>query len=157
VQARDEVIAAASTGAGHWSEHVQAQTDANRGKITATEMQRVFKSTRLAGPADVRRYEKAVSSDKNQTGACEAPPGTNEKLRAQFDSCAQRSKAQRPVLASGARVMADWKSHLGAMRMSRMGHVDDAQGVWLRAWRAAPPHISAHTSAASSYKDAPDC
>ena len=38
VQAGDDVMAAAEVGMGHWSEHIQAQTDANAGKITVEEM-----------------------------------------------------------------------------------------------------------------------
>lgn len=157
VQARDAAIAAADTGVNHWTEHVQAQTDANGGKISNADMQAIFKRTRLAGPADLKRYQAALDSDKSRSGACTPPAGVSAELRSKFVSCAERGQAQQPVLASGKKAMADWKSHLGAMQMSRMGHVNDPQGVWIRAWRAAPSNIKAYQSAKSSYREAPAC
>ena len=157
LRARDGVISAADTGVGHWSEHVQAQTDANSGKISASDMQAIFKRTRLAGPADLKRYQAALAADRSSSGACTAPAGASAAQRTQFASCVKRSRAQEPALASGKAAMADWQSHLRAMQMSRMGHVNDAQGVWIRAWRAAPEDISAYKSAKTSYADAPAC
>ena len=60
------------------------------------------------------------------------------------------------MLAAAADGMADWKSHLAAMQRNAEDHVRNAQGVWLRAWRAAPPHIKAYKKAAADF-DAPKC
>jgi hypothetical protein len=147
---------AADVGVKHWSDHVQAQTDANHGDISATKMQATFKRTRLAGPADLARYDKALGEAKSSTGSCEAARDVPKEIRVKMASCADRRSAQEPVLAAARDGMHDWRSHLAAMRRSRMGHVHDAQGVWIKAWRAAPPHIRAYKSAKSSF-DAPRC
>jgi len=52
--------------------------------------------------------------------------------------------------------MRDWQSHLSAMMHSRMEDVPDAEEVWLKAWRAAPPHIRAFQKAERKY-DPPRC
>ena len=58
VKAADEVLDAAKTGMGHWSEHVQAQTDANSGEITIGEMEDIFQRTMKAGDEDEKRYAR---------------------------------------------------------------------------------------------------
>ena len=156
VQATDQVLKAAKVGVRHWSEHVQAQTDANAGKISPDRMDAIFKRTRLAGPEDVDKYEDAVKQAKDENGSCETPDGTPAPIAAQLSSCAEREQAQQSVVEAASDAMGDWESHLAAMRRSRMGHVHDAQGVWIRAWRAAPPHISAYQKAAAHF-DAPTC
>ena len=50
VQARDTVISRAATGIGHWSQHIQAQTDANAGRISVDAMGKIFLRSRLLGP-----------------------------------------------------------------------------------------------------------
>jgi cytoskeletal protein RodZ len=156
VRAADRTVAAAEVGLKHWSEHVQAQTDANVGKITATKMDGVFKRTRLAGPDDQKRYHDAVKAADNLSGSCQAPAGASASVKQKLSDCAARSKAQQPLLKAAKDGMDDWKSHLAAMQRSRMGHVHDAQGVWIRAWRAAPPHIKAFKKLDQSF-DAPSC
>jgi hypothetical protein len=156
VRAADRTVAAAETGLKHWSEHVQAQTDANVGKITATKMDGVFKRTRLAGPDDQKRYQDAVKAADTLSASCQAPAGATASVKQKLNDCAARSQAQKPLLEAAKDGMDDWKSHLAAMQRSRMGHVHDAQGVWLRAWRAAPPHIKAFKKADKSF-DAPAC
>lgn len=156
VRAADRTVAAAEVGIMHWSEHVQAQTDANAKKITIAQMEKIFKRTRLGGPDDVKRYHDAVQVADQSSGSCQAPASATGTVKQQLDSCAVRSKAQKPVLEAAKNGMDDWESHLAAMRRSRMVHVHDAQGVWLRTWRAAPPHIEAFKKADTSF-DAPSC
>ena len=52
--------------------------------------------------------------------------------------------------------MGDWKSHLADMQRSREVHVDNAQQVWLEAYRAAPPNINAYEKALRRF-DPPRC
>jgi hypothetical protein len=156
VRAADRVLKAADVGIGHWAEHVQAQTDANSGKISVKKMDAIFKRTRLDGPDDVKAYDRARDDVDQSSGSCDEPEGATGPDRDKIEDCAARSKAQRPVLAAAEDGMDDWESHLAAMRRSRMGHVNDAQGVWIRAWRAAPPHIKAYEKAAKGF-DAPPC
>ena len=156
VRAADRVLKAADVGIGHWAEHVQAQTDGNAGRISPQKVDAIFKRTRLDGPDDVKAYERARDDVDPETDRCDPPKGLTGSLEEKIQDCADRSKAQRPVLAAAQDGMDDWKSHLAAMRRSRMGHVDDAQGVWIKAWRAAPPHIRAYDRAAKEF-DAPRC
>ncbi len=156
VRAADDVLAAGKTGTLHWAAHVQAQTDANKSKITVTEMKARFKESRLAGPADQQRYADALSTYKDLSGSCGKVKGAEDKVAGKLADCNERAKAQKPLLAATANGMADWKSHLAAMQRSSEGHVANAQGVWLRAWRAAPPHINAYKQAAADFH-APNC
>lgn len=156
VRAADEVLDAARVGIRHWGDHVQAQTDADAGKISLAKMDAIFKRTRLDGPDDVSAYNAAQKKADAHSGSCRAPDGASAAVQDQLDTCSTRSKAQQPVLKAADDAMDDWTSHLAAMRRSRMGHVHDAQGVWIRAWRAAPPHIAAFHEAQSGF-DAPAC
>jgi hypothetical protein len=156
VEAADTVLAAADEGVGHWSEHVQAQTDANAGDISPDKMDAIFKRTRLAGPDDVTAYSDAKKSYADASGSCAPVTGASTKISDDLSACHERSEAQQPVLEAAADGMADWKSHLAAMQRSRMGHVHDAEGVWIKAWRAAPPHIKAYQKAVKNF-DAPHC
>lgn len=152
----DAVLAAAKTGIGHWDEHVQAQTDANAGRITVERMDDIFARTRLAGPADQDRYRKALAAYDDAEGSCFAVAGAPAKDAATLAHCRARASAQHPVLTAAAPAMADWKSHLAAMARSRAHHMDDAEQIWVDAWRAAPPHLEAYAKAAGTY-DPPDC
>jgi hypothetical protein len=156
VQAADQTLKAAKVGVGHWSAHVQGQTDANAGKITVSEMDAIFKKTRLAGAGDVRQYKDASTAYDGLSGSCDAVDRAPAVISRELSRCAERSKAQKPVLSAAKAAMLDWESHLAAMMRSRMGHVHDAQGVWIRAWRAAPPHIEAYHQAVSQF-EAPKC
>jgi len=156
VRAADETLQAAEVGIGHWAEHVQAQTDANSGKISTDAMDAIFKRTRLAGPDDVERYQKAVDRAKDLSGSCQVPADAPSAVQEQLQDCSTRAEEQQQVLRAADRAMGDWKSHLAAMQRSRMGHVDDPQGVWIRAWREAPPNIEAYQQADRTF-DAPEC
>jgi hypothetical protein len=153
----DAVLEAAKTGVGHWAEHVQAQTDANEGRITVDAMGDVFARTRLAGPEDQERYRKAVGGYEDAGGTCKAVAGATKKESAALRGCQDRLDAQQPVLEAAAPAMADWKSHLAAMKRSRMHHMDDAEQIWVDAWRAAPPHIKTYDMAAAAFRDAARC
>lgn len=154
VHAADTALKAAGVGVSHWSQHVQAQTDANSAKISVDEMDAIFKRTRLAGAADVSSYQGAVRAYHAKSGSCEAVEGASLDVNLQLAGCASRHKAQLPVLRAAQDAMSDWESHLAAMARSRMGKVHDAQGVWLKAWRAAPPHIKAYQKAERGYSPA---
>jgi hypothetical protein len=156
VRAGDKVVEAADLGVGHWATHVQAQTDANRAKITVATMKGKFAKTRLAGPADQKRYADAMSDYHKADRSCDTVKGATQKVAAALTKCSQRSKAQRPVIRAAAPAMKDWRSHLAAMQRSREGHVVNAEAIWLKAWRAAPPHIKAYQKAAGDF-DAPSC
>jgi len=156
VQAADGVLSAAKEGIGHWSEHVQAQTDANSGDISVDTMDGIFKRTRLSGPDDVQRYEGAVAAAASRPASCAVPEATPTTIATQLKACAARSQAQQPVLSAAKDAMGDWKSHLADMRRSRTGHVHNAQEVWLKAWRAAPKNIEAYDRAADGF-NAPRC
>lgn len=156
VRAGDQVLASAETGVAHWATHVQAQTDANASKITATEMEDEFKQTRLAGPVDQKRYADAVSAYEDHDGSCAAVKNASPTTKTSLARCATRSAAQQPVMKAAEAAMADWKSHLAAMQRSREGHVENAQGVWILAWRAAPEHLDPYAKAVADF-DAPRC
>jgi hypothetical protein len=156
VRAADNVLAAAKTGVSHWATHVQAQTDANQGKISAAEMSALFSQTRRAGPADQRRYADAVAKYQDVSGSCAKVKNADPSTAAELAKCDDRARAEKPVLTAAAPGMRDWRAHLAAMQRSREGHVANPQAVWIAAWRAAPVHINAYQKAARRLR-APAC
>lgn len=156
VRAADAVLDAAKTGVRHWREHVEAQTDANSGKVTIAQMDGIFKRTRLDGPSDVAGYTSALSDYSSQHGSCSPVAGAPTSVANALDQCHRRDQAQQPVLSAAGDAMADWKSHLATMQHSKMGEVHDAQAVWIRTWEAAPPHIHAYDRAVANFS-APSC
>ena len=156
VAAADAVLATAATGVGHWAAHVQAQTDADAGEITVDQMNTIFTRSRLAGSGDEKRYQRARTAYQEADGSCAFLPDAPAPVAEGLSACRTRAAAQRPVLAAAEPAMADWREHLQDMRASRMQHVRDADQVWVRAWRAAPPHIEAYQDAVEAF-DAPRC
>ncbi len=157
VRSRDTVIARAATGIEHWHEHIQAQTDADAGRITPEGMKRSFMRTRLEGPSDVASYSGALDIAASQSGSCGTPKGAPASVAATMSRCAQRMAAQRPVLVAGAAGMDDWSAHLAFMRKNKTHPIDHAQTMWIDQWRAAPPHIAAFENAQSTFGPAPSC
>ena len=156
VRAADRVLREAEVGIGHWARHVQAQTDAFSGAITDERMREIFAETRLLGPADVRRYREAQRASRDADGSCVAQPGWPAAITTAMAACAERAEGQRPTLRAAAAGMTDWTRHLVGMQQSRSGQVHDAQGIWLRVWRAAPPHLDAWDRAQTAFR-APTC
>lgn len=157
VRSRDAVISRAATGIDHWSQHIQAQSDANAGKISVATMKKSFMRTRLLGPADIAGYRDALDSAADKSAGCSTPKAAPADVAAALRPCASRLSAQKPVLTAGARGMGDWSSHLAAMRRNKESHVHNAQQVWVRAWRAAPPHIEAFDKATAKFRAAAGC
>jgi exonuclease VII large subunit len=156
VSAGDKVIEEAETGVGHWASHVKAQRLADEGEIGLDEMKARFKETRLKGPDDQKRFGDAVDAYEEQDGSCSAVEDAPKAIAASLEKCASRSSDQEPVMSAGAKGMKDWASHLAAMQRNKMGHVADPQGVWLRAYRAAPTNINGFEKAIDNY-DPPTC
>ena len=150
------MLATAKTGMGHWSDHIQAQTDANSGEITIGEMEDIFDRTMKAGDEDEKRYRSAMKSYEDQDGSCRKVSGASAKITKQLARCAERGKAQDPVLGAADDGMEDWIKHLGDMRRSEQGKIHNPQQKWLATWRAAPKNIDAYDEAADKFS-APDC
>ena len=156
VKAGDEVLDVAKTGMRNWSDHVQAQTDANSGKIKIGEMEDIFNRTMKAGDEDEERYRSAVESSAGEKGSCREVSGASAQTRRQLARCAEREKAQDPVLAAADDGMKDWITHLADMRRSEKGKIHNPQQKWLATWRAAPKNINAYEKAADKFS-APRC
>lgn len=156
VRAADRVLEAAEPGIAHWAAHVDAEGRAEAGKITADEQKNIFMRTRLAGPTDQQRYTKAINAHRKIKASCGKVEDADATIRTVMAKCQKRSKAQQPVLEAAADAMKDWKNHLADMQRSRQVHVQNAQVIWLKAYRAAPPHIKAYDKAVDRF-DAPHC
>ena len=76
VAAADKVLAVGKDGMRHWSEHVQAQTDANAGKITIAEMDAIFDRTMKAGDHDETRWADAIQAHQETSGGCPGSRGS---------------------------------------------------------------------------------
>ena len=156
VRAADAVMAAGEDGMRHWADHVQAQTDAFAGEISVGKMDDIFRRTQKAGEDDAKRYTGAVKAYHGRGGSCRAAAGASGQVSRQLARCANRGKAQRPVLVAVRDGMTDWTKHLAVMRRSEHGKVHNPQQKWLKTWRAAPPHINAYKKAAGRFS-APKC
>lgn len=156
VRAADKALDAARGGMSHWSEHVQAQTDADAGKISVPTLRAIWARTRLLGPSDMKRYARALDAYQALDGTCEDASDAPDEVRQQLSRCADRDEAQQPVLDAAADGMADWKKHLSDMERSKHGQITAPQEQWLRTWRAAPPHIKIYKRAVSRFS-APAC
>jgi hypothetical protein len=156
VSAGDKVIKEAETGVGHWASHVESQRLADEGTIGIDEMKARFKATRLKGPEDQKRYRDAVNAYEKEDGSCSDVEDAPKAIAASLEKCASKSSDQEPVMSAGAKGMKDWASHLAAMQRNKAGHVNDPQGVWIRAYRAAPTNINRFEKAMDNY-DPPSC
>ena len=157
VRAADAVMAAGEDGMRHWADHVQAQTDAFAGKISVGKIEDIFRRTQKAGDVDEKRYSRVVNAYRNRGGgSCRAVAGASAGVGKQLARCADRRRAQRPVLVAAEDGMADWTRHLAVMRRSEAGKVHNPQQKWLKTWRAALPHIHAYKKAVGRFS-APEC
>ncbi len=156
VRAADAVMAAGKVGMGNWADHVQAQTDAFAGEISIGKMEDIFRRTQKAGDDDEKRYSRAVKAYHDRDGSCRAVAGASGQVGRQLARCANRERAQRPVLVAVEDGMADWTKHLAVMRRSEARKVHNAQQKWLKTWRAAPTNINAYKKAAGRFS-APKC
>jgi hypothetical protein len=158
VQAADQVLEQARTGARHWEAHVDAERRAEAHSISIAERQAIFKATRLKGPSDQNRYADAQRTyHKVKNASCSKVSGADAKVTAALARCHERATAQSQVMKTAAAVMGDWKQHLADMQRSRMLHNSDAQQVWLNAYKAAPRNIKPYEKALQKFKDAPKC
>jgi hypothetical protein len=156
VSAADNLLAVAKEGMGHWSEHIQAQTAANAGKISIEKMNEIFDRTMAAGHHDEERYAGGVKAYQDQRGSCDPTAETDSEIKAQLAQCAERERAQQPVLNAAEDGMEDWTKHLGDMRRSKKGQIHNPQKKWLQTWRAAPKNINTYEEAAAKFA-APAC
>ena len=142
----------------HWKAHVDAEREAAEGIISLADRQRIFSETRLQGPGDQKRYADALRPyDKVKDASCRKIKGADPKVAATLAKCQQRASAQAPVLRAAAAAMGDWKQHLADMRRSSEVHVQNAQQVWIEAYKAAPRNINPYNKAARDLKKAPKC
>jgi hypothetical protein len=159
VKAADEVLKEGKIGVLHWTEHVQAQKDNFDGVASVEEMKARFKKTRLKGPADLRRYDDALSTYEDLDGSCAKVKGADSEAARSLAKCEKRSKAQQSVMEATAAGMKDWKNHQKFMQrnaLHREGTPSEAESAWLRQYRAAPKNINAFKKADRNF-DAPRC
>lgn len=154
----EKVVEAAREGVGNWRVHVQARTDMLDGRMSRARMNDIWDRTKLAGPADQRRFEKALGSYQEKA-TCEqlsAPRGKQEKRVA---ACVDRFERATEAVDAAEAAMADWRSHLGHMAAYAAGDLsrDEAQSMWVRAWRRAPVHIRNYDKSRTALADARPC
>lgn len=156
------LLASIATGAGHWSDHVQGQTDLDSGARTLIQVKTdTWGPTRAAGPQDVATFQAAQAAFSGapacstDTGATAASAGLADKLKA----CTAREGAMDTVIADGAKVMGDWNTHLSEMANHADGHIDSAQAQanWIKRWSESGTNLNPYKSAAAGLAAAPAC
>jgi hypothetical protein len=159
--AAQAVISAATTGADHWSAHVQGQSDIDSGAKSFIEVKtNVFAPTKAAGPGDVAAFDSAMNTYKS-VGGCQNVgdlPGSGE-LGSKVQACAAREKAIDDYMGAADAVMTDWRTHLQEMADHTDGHLNgpEAQARWIERWRAAPTHLDPYKAAQAALSSAPAC
>jgi hypothetical protein len=155
VNRAEKVVAAASDGVSHWHTHVQARTDMLKGAMSVAEMDRMWKRTRLAGPADQERFRAALDGYQPQKATCDLADGQGRSAAA----CATRFRTASTAVDAAEAAMADWKSHLDNMASYAAGGMTqvEAQTRWVAAWRNAPQNITAYDEARTALAGAPTC
>jgi len=159
VRAADDVLKQGKIGVENWTEHVQAQKDHDAGKASTEQMKARFKKTRLRGPNDLKRYDKALATYKDLDGPCAKVKGADSEVAATLAKCQKRSKAQEPVLKATAAGMKDWRAHQKFMQRNAVhqaGSPSAALATWLKQYNAAPKNIKAFKRADRNF-DAPKC
>ncbi len=153
VAAADGEVSAARVAAGHWREHVQARTALLAGRISQPTTKAIWKRTRLAGPADIRRLADATAARQRVRGGCANVPG------AAGEACRQRLTALAAAAAAGRAAARDWQAHLAMMATHKAGGMDDqqAQAIWVAAWRAAPANLTAFAEADATLARTASC
>jgi hypothetical protein len=160
VKAADDVLTQGKIGVLHWATHVKAQADNLDGKITLATMKTRFKATRLKGPADLKRYDDALSTYEDLKGSCAKAKGADSAVAAALKKCDERRDAQKRLLGATAAGMKDWKAHQKLMQLNavhKAGTPAQAEATWLSQFHAAPKHIKAFKKATADFKDAPRC
>lgn len=158
VKRADMVVAAASQGVKDWNIHVQSRTDMLEGRMSVSTMDAMWKRTRLAGPADQKRFHAALESYQ-PTSACTKLGNLPKVDKTSASHCATRYAAASEAVDAAKAAMADWKSHLDNMAAFAAGKMTptEAQTRWVEAWRNAPPHIDDYERARRALDKAPAC
>jgi hypothetical protein len=158
VAGAEKVVAAAKQGVDDWHTHVQARTDMLDGTMSVTEMDAMWKRTRLSGPADQRRFSTAMDA-YDPSPACTKLKSVPAADKADAADCAARYQSAEKAMDAAKAAMADWQSHLDNMAAYAAGEMSpaEAQSKWVEAWRTAPPNIEAYQKARAALDDAPSC
>jgi hypothetical protein len=126
--------------------------------MSVSTMDAMWKRTRLAGPADQRRFHAALDS-YHPTSACTELRNLPKVDKSSASHCATRYAAASEAIDAAKAAMADWKSHLDNMAAFAAGKMTpaEAQTRWVEAWRNAPPHIDDYERARRALDKAPAC
>lgn len=151
-----------TTGASHWSDHVQGESELESGARTLIEVKtNTWGPTRAAGPADVAAFQAATaaytSAPACPTTAPQQPASAD--LTTKMQACAAREQALDTVIGIGSQVMGDWGTHLSEMADHADGHIAGAQAQanWIKRYSEAPVHLTPYKAAAAAYASAPAC
>lgn len=85
VRAAENAVAAARTGVRNWNTHVQTRTELLSGRVSKAVATKTFKRTRLAGAAEIEKFDASYASYAKTRGDCE------EAGRALPPACATRA------------------------------------------------------------------
>jgi len=156
------LVDAMATGAGHWGDHLQGQTDISSGKRSYIDVKTTtWGPTKAAGPGDVAEFQAAQTAYAAAPGCptstvqLPAPAEVAPKLQA----CAAREQSLDAVVATGTVVLGDWTTHLTEMAQHSDGHLDgsQAEATWIQRWQDAPAHLDPYRAAAAALAAAPAC
>jgi hypothetical protein len=160
LEAGKRTLRVARTGVAHWHAHVQARTDLLSGENTAAETDAIWSRTRLAGPRDLRRFDRADRVYRRAARpACSRQSADHGQHVGTAASCPEREQLTARAVAAARAAIGDWESHqdnMAAFDNHEFG-AGHAQRMWVRAWSTAPANINAFHDAIRRLHQAPPC
>lgn len=149
VKAAERAMAAARQGIRHLKMHIGAHQDWVAGRIDEDEKKATYIKSKLAGPGDLAKWDKAIKAYDAKAGGCKDETG----------DCATRMAVLDKTLDASRMGMHHWDEHLANMASFAAGKFDalEAQGRWDATIAAMPGMVKPYDDALAELKDAPAC
>lgn len=159
VQAGESVASAAALSAEHWKIHYTAQLKLQRGDYTLERTTQDWADTKVLGPDDVARFDRAQQSWDKVVNACAHldPAALAADQAEPAADCVERAEALAVVATRGAAVNADWADHIEQMKVKADTPADEYYAWWIDVVEAAPDAMDPYEDAVADLADAPKC
>ena len=160
VRTAERTVAAAESGARNWGDHVRAYRELVDGDMSYRQADKLWNTTKKAGPDDQRRFRRVLKAYEPADDACRGV--TRQAGRAHADlaaACARRGTAASAAVDRSRRVLDVWADHLEQMREREAQDLSDARArkLFRKAVRAAPGQLRDLDRARDRLADAPEC
>lgn len=157
VLAAEEVIEAAGAGIRHWREHLRAQTDFDKGRLTYVGMESAFARTAKKGVDDRETWESAAASYESDPDSCGPIIGASGPQRSVMVDCAIRLNALEQAIPDGSAAMKDWTGHLARAHRDQDDENAEAAEHWSKPPKSVQPKIDEWRTEMAEIDEKPSC